>query len=105
MNSKTRDVDIVKNLKVIDWLKAELISSVGALFRAMVKGSEALILDCITGIIITTYVLGARVGIPFSRIDLNVKARLRDDGMKEHEVEKWFGDITNLRHYMEENRR
>ena len=32
----------------------------------------------------------------FSRIDLNIKARLQDSNMKEHEVEKWFGDITNL---------
>lgn len=105
MNSNTRDRDIMKNLKVIDWLKAELVSSVAALLRAMVKGSETLILECITGIIITTYVLAARVGIPFSRIDLNVKARLQDSAMKDHEVEKWFGDITNLRYYMEENRR
>ncbi|ATW26230.1 MazG-like family protein [Candidatus Formimonas warabiya] len=105
MHSNTRDVDIAKNLKVIEWLKAELVSSVAALLRAMVKGSEGLILDCITGIIITTYVLGKRLGIPFSRIDLNVKARLQDSAMKEHEVEKWFGDITGLRHYVEENRR
>ncbi|MGI6685505.1 MAG: MazG-like family protein [Bacillota bacterium] len=105
MKSNTGDMDIMKNLKVIEWLKAELVASVAALFKAMVKGSEELILDCITGIIITTYILGIRVGIPFSRIDLSVKTRLRDNSMKEHEVEKWFGDITNLRYYMEENRR
>lgn len=105
MKSNTGDMDIMKNLKIIEWLKAELVASVAALFKAMVKGSEELILDCITGIIITTYILGIRVGIPFSRIDLSVKTRLRDNSMKEHEVEKWFGDITNLRYYMEENRR
>ena len=105
MRSNSRDTGIMKNIKVIDWLKAELVSSVAALLKAMVKGSEELILDCITGIIITTYILGNRVGIPFSRIDLSVKTRLRDDALKDHEVEKWFGDISNLRYYMEDNRR
>ncbi|HHT62616.1 MAG: MazG-like family protein [Bacillota bacterium] len=105
MKFNTRDKDIMKNLKMIDWLKAELVGSVAALFRAMIRGSEELILDCITGIIITTYILGARLGISFSRIDLNIKARLQDSNMKEHEVEKWFGDITNLRYYMEESRK
>jgi len=104
LHFNTRDVDITKNLKVIDWLKAELVSSVGALFKAMVKGSEDFILDCITGIIITTYVLGKRLGITYSRIDLSIKTQLKDSVAKEHQVEKWYGDLSGLLKYMEDNR-
>lgn len=105
MYSNTRDFDIAKNVKVIDWLKAELVGSVAALLKAMVKGSEGLILECITGILITTYLLGKRLGMSYARIDLNMKTKLRDSVMKGHEVEKWYGDLSSLLKYVEDNRR
>jgi hypothetical protein len=104
MHSNTSDVDITKNIKIIDWLKAELVSSVGALLKAVVKGSEELILDCLVGIIITTYLLGKRLGITFARIDMNIKSRLRDNTAKEHQVEKWYGDLSSLLKHMEDHR-
>ncbi|MGI6711336.1 MAG: MazG-like family protein [Bacillota bacterium] len=104
MHSNTSDVDITKNIKIIDWLKAELVSSVGALLKAVVKGSEELILDCLVGIIITAYLLGKRLGITFARIDMNIKSRLRDNTAKEHQVEKWYGDLSSLLKHMEDHR-
>lgn len=105
MNSKTREFDVAKNVKVIEWLKAELVSSVAALLKAMVKGSEGLILECLTAILITAYILGKRLGISYSRMDMNMKAHLRETIETEHEMEKWYGDISSLLKYMEDGKR
>lgn len=105
MHSNTRDVDIAKSLKVIEWLKSELVSSVAALLKAMLRGSEDLIMECITGIIITAYVLGKRLGISYGRIDLNIKNKLRETDIRDHEVEKWYGDLSSFLKYMEDHRR
>ena len=41
-----------KNIRVVEWLKADLISSTAALFKAMLKGSEEKLLDALSGLII-----------------------------------------------------
>ncbi|HCF49629.1 MAG TPA: hypothetical protein DER60_05065, partial [Syntrophomonas sp.] len=33
------DLDITKNLKMVEWLKAELVQSVGALFKSLLNAS------------------------------------------------------------------
>lgn len=100
MSVSKNEFDIAKNIKIIDWLKAEMIGSVSNLFKAMLKGTEDLVVDALAGVILTAYLLAKRLGISFSRVDLKIESKLRqniDDG---HEVETWFGDITSLLMYM-----
>ncbi len=96
---------IAKNIKVIEWLKADLITSVSALFKAMLRGSEDLLLDALSSLIITCYVLGRRLGINFSRLDLRIEAKLRQGIDEEHEVERWYSDLSTLLNYTVEKKR
>lgn len=96
---------IAKNIKIIEWLKADLITSVSALFKAMLRCNEELIMDALASLHITCYVLGRRLGINFARLDLKVEAKLRKGIDQEHEVEKWYGDLSGLLNYLAEKKR
>lgn len=96
---------IANNIKVIEWLKADLMASTSSLFKAMLRGSEERLLDALASMVLTCYILGRRLGISFSRLDLRIEAKLRqgiDDG---HEVEKWYNDLSSLLNYYTEKKR
>ncbi|OPX84502.1 MAG: MazG-like family protein [Pelotomaculum sp. PtaB.Bin104] len=96
---------IVKNIKVVEWLKADLVTSLAALFKSMLRGSEDLILDALASLMITCYILGRRLGINFPRLDLKIEEKLRQSIAEDHEMEKWYGDISNLLNYLSEKKR
>lgn len=96
---------IAKNIRVIEWLKADLLASLSALFKGMLRGSEERLLDALSGIIITCYVLGKRLGISFTRIDLQVENKLRQGIAEDHEMERWYGDLSALLAHLGEKKR
>lgn len=100
MSSFDQEIDIARNLKTVEWLKSELVSSVANLFKALIRGQEEPILESLANIIVATYLLGKRVGINFSKVDLKVESITRMNIQEEHEVEKWYGDLSNLLHYL-----
>jgi hypothetical protein len=94
-----QETGIARNLRVVEWLKADLVASTAAVFRAMAGGSDDKLVDALAGVVITCYVLARRLGIGFSVLDLRVEAKLRqniDDG---HEVERWYGDLSSYLSY------
>ncbi len=100
-----KEMDISRNLRMIDWLRAELVSTVGVLLKAMAKGSQELILDALAGVLIVLYVLGRRLGLTFSRIELKVMEKLRESIALNHETEKWYGDLSSLLTHLEGRKR
>jgi len=100
MSSFDQEIDIARNLKTVEWLKSELISSVANLFKALIRGQEEPILESLANIIVATYLLGKRVGINFSKVDLKVESITKMNIQEQHEVEKWYGDLSNLLHYL-----
>lgn len=93
---------LARHLKVMDWLKAELIGGVGALFKAIALGSQDAIADALTSVALTTYVLAQRLGVPFAQLELRVAMRARELAQSGHEVERSYGDLSALeRHFGE----
>ncbi len=105
MSSNNSDLNIVKNVRIIEWLKVELLSGIGGLFKAMIKNSEDAILDSLANIIMGCYFLGKRLGFSYTKIDAKIEQRLNSPDMQEHEIEEWYGDITNLQQYVKERNR
>lgn len=103
--SHNSDFNIAKNVRTIEWLKAELAVGVGSLFKAMVKNSEEAILDALANIIMGCYFLGKRLGVSYARIDARVEERLVSAPLQEHEIEEWYGDVSNLQQYIKERNR
>lgn len=96
---KKPQLDITKNIRIIEWIKAELVGAISAVFKAMIKGSEEKIIDALSTIVVMAYVLGRRLGITFAQLDVHIESKLRQGIETEHEVEKWYGDLSALLKY------
>jgi hypothetical protein len=90
-----------RHLKVIDWLKAELASSVGAVLRAMVSGTEDAIVSALASLVLTAYVLGRRVGVSYVRLDMRVSGAAQELISEGHELERAYGDLSALVQHLE----
>ena len=102
MSSNNPYINIVKNVRTIEWIKAEIVSGIGALFKAMVKNNEEMIIDSLAGLVIGCYFLGKRLSIPFHKLDTRIAERLKSSQLQEHEIEEWYGDVSNLEQYFNE---
>ena len=95
--------DVTKNVKIIEWMKKELILSVGDVFDLIFRGvkpfDEAL-QDTLANIIMITYLLGKRMGISFSDIDYKIKEKIKIGIDQNHSVESWYGDFSNLKKHL-----
>lgn len=97
------NVDIGRNVKIIGFLKCELLSSVSAVFEAVFKGSkegQQMIMEGLANIILVTYSLAKRLGIEYSYIDKKVQEKARLHILEEHYLEKWYGDLSSLYRYL-----
>ena len=95
-----RNSDVTKNVKIIEWMKKELILSVDLIFKGVKPLDEAL-QDTLANIIMITYLLAKRLGISFSEIDYKIKEKIRIGIDQNHSVESWYGDFSNLKKHME----
>lgn len=102
MAQPTGEVDIARNIRTIEWLRTELIGGVASLCRAMFKGSGELILDALAGIIMTSYLLGRRLGVSFTRLDERLAEKLVEHIEDPHDLERGFGDFSALKTYIED---
>lgn len=105
MSLPSEEIDVVKNHRVIEWLKAEMISSMGGLFKAIISGGEDLVTDCLARIITSTYLLGRRFGLTFAKIDMKIHSNLQSSIEINHELEKWYGDLSALVGYLDAKKR
>lgn len=97
------NVDIGRNIKMIEFLKCELLNSVSAVFEALFKGSkegQQMIIEGLSNIILVTYSLAKRLGIDYSSIDKKVQEKTRLHILEEHHLEKWYGDLSSLHQHL-----
>lgn len=94
------DIDIARNIKTIEWLKTELLSSVADLFRGMREAQEDVVLDRLANVTMTAYALGRRLGVEYDRMDEMVRQKARAAVERAQEFEEWYGDFSALgRHF------
>lgn len=105
MSMPKSDIGIARNIKTIEWLKAELVSGVAVFFRGLVKNTEETIIDGLANIVITCFILGNRLGISFSRLDIKIENKIKANIEQDHEIEQWYGDFSALLRYLQDNKR
>lgn len=96
-------VDIGRNIKIIEFLKCELLNSIAAVFEALSKGSrdgQQMIAEGLANIILVTYSLAKRLGIDYVSIDKKVEEKARLHILEEHHLEKWYGDLSSLHQHL-----
>jgi len=98
-------IDISRNIRAIENLKAELLETVGRLYRAMCQedesgDSQARISEELGSLIVKSYVLGKRLGISYPALEAELENRLRIAILKEEAPEKDFKDYSSLLQYL-----
>lgn len=96
-----RKIDLTANQKVIEWLKADMVETVGALFKSIVKKGNDATVDALATLIITAYVLGRRLGISYQIIEMRIKHKIDISIEDGSEFEKDGEDLARLRIYLE----
>lgn len=105
MNNK--DIDIVKNMKTVEWLKSELLTNIAYLHKVFVdteESSKENLEDAISNIIMESYVLGKRLGINFKDLDTTLKENIKLNLIEEHKIERWYGDLSSLLEYLNQEK-
>lgn len=96
--------EVTRNVKIIEWMKTEMLMSIGDLFNLLFKGVRPLdetLQDTLANIIMITYLLAKRLGINFKEIDYKVREKIKIGIDEDHSVERWYGDLSNLKKHMD----
>ncbi|SFS36968.1 MazG-like family protein [Marininema halotolerans] len=100
MSRPERNVHIAKSVKVIEWLKTELLDQIANLYKGLHQANQSLISDSLASLVIVVYVLARRVGVPYRELDQNVARKLREHTREGHQLEEWYGDLSQLEEYI-----
>lgn len=99
-----RNSDIARNVKIMGWMKTELLMSVGDLFNLMFKGVKPLdeaLQDTLANIIMITYLLAKRLGISFNEMDYKIKEKIKLGINENHSIERWYGELSELKKHID----
>jgi hypothetical protein len=95
-----KEIDITRNIKIIEWLKSELLTDIAALFKILVNGAKEEVHEAATeslsNIILICYLLGKRLGISYNSIEIKIENKIKLGLVEEHDVEKYYGDLSEL---------
>ena len=98
MNGK-KDMDIIKNVKTIEWLKSELLSSVAYLYQELSQDEDYTkesISDIVSNIILLSFLLSRRLGLNYKDVISDLEDKIKLNISQEHKIEKWYGDLSQL---------
>ncbi|NMA86404.1 MAG: hypothetical protein GX968_03660 [Tissierellia bacterium] len=93
------NMDIMRNLRTIEWLKAEMLNNIAKLYEILATGEKDLkgeTEDLISNIILLSYILGKRLGLSYEDINSNLEDKIKLNLLEDHKIEKWYGDLSEL---------
>lgn len=105
MLSGKSDLNIAKSIKMVEWLKNQLLSSVAELFQATYRGRRDAVVNTIADIFVVCYLLARRLSINFIELETVLEQKVRASIDEDHEIEKWYGDLSNLLQHIESRRK
>jgi hypothetical protein len=99
-----RNLEVTRNIKIIEWMKTEILVSIGDLFNLLYKGVKPLdevLQDTLANIIMVTYLLSKRLGVNFSDVDYKIKEKIKTAINEDHSIERWYGDLSSLKKHID----
>ena len=101
--SEEKDINLIKDLKIIEWLKCEMLSAMAQLFETLNKGDNSNreeVLDIIANMALLSYLLGKRLGFSYESIDSKLNDHIKLSRANDHIIEKWYGDLSELQKHL-----
>jgi len=90
-----REIDITRNIKIIEWLKSELLTDIANLFKVLVNGVREevheSVAETLSNIILICYMLGRRLGVSYNSIEIKINNKIKLGIIENHDVEKYYG--------------
>ena len=103
-----REIDITRNIKIIEWLKSELLADIAALFKVLVNGMKEevhdAVADTLSNIILICYLLGRRLGINYNAIEIKIRNKVKLGLIENTDIEKHYGDLSELAKHLDSSR-
>lgn len=103
-----KEIDITRNIKIIEWLKSELLTDLSNLFKTLVNGMKEevheSVSDTLSNIILISYLLGRRLGISYNAIEMKIDNKVKLGLIENHDVEKYYGDLSELAKHLNSSR-
>lgn len=104
---KNKDIDIIKNMKTIEWLKAQLLNTVANLYTTLANGEENTkenLEDIISNLILESLLLGKRLGLSYEGIESALRDNIKLNLIEEHKIERWYGDLSMLLEFINQHK-
>ncbi|HHV59476.1 MAG TPA: hypothetical protein GXX49_04125 [Clostridiaceae bacterium] len=99
-----REIDITRNIKIIEWLKSELLTDVANLFKVLANGMKQeiheTVSETLSNIILICYLLGRRLGISYSSIEAKIENKIKLGLIEGSNAEKYYGDLSELSRHL-----
>ncbi len=104
-----KEIDITRNIKLIEWLKSELLTELADLFRVLSTGAREemyeAVSEILSNIILVSYLLGKRLGISYNAIEIKIHNKVKLGLVENHDVEKYYGDLSEMSRHLGNFRR
>lgn len=91
------DSDIIRKLRLIESLKAEIVTDVGHVYDAIARNQSDEIGERLAITILSCYVLGRRLGFDFAVMEELLMARTEKEIKRGGDLERLFGDYSEYR--------
>lgn len=104
---QNKDIDIIKNMRTVEWLKAQLLGTVANLYSTLADSEENTrenLEDVISNLILESLLLGKRLGLSYDSINLALKENIKINLIEEHKIERWYGDLSILLEYLNQQK-
>ena len=96
--------NLTTNIRAIDNIKSEVLCEVARLYRELADFDDENLYENVSGSIATIialdYILARRMGLQFSDVDTKIVELTAIAAESDHELEKAFGDMTDLENYV-----
>jgi hypothetical protein len=103
-----KDIDITRNIKIIEWLKSELLTDMANLFKTLVNGMKEevheSVSETLSNIILISYLLGRRLGLSYNAIEMRIQNKVKLGLVESHDIEKYYGDLSELSKHLNSSR-
>jgi len=95
-----RELDVARNIRIIEWLKAELLDNVSGFFRGFLQTSDAVLADYLAHIVVTVYTLARRLGIGYQELDRQVMEKVRISVETGSQGDDGYNDLQSLQSHL-----
>lgn len=103
-----KDLDIAKNIKIIEGLKSQILSDVSQMFSIMLehtKDMPAKMIDILANMILLSYLLGKRLGISYQAMDMKIQSKLKLGIVENNDTSsEWYAELAELSKHLDKTR-